>query len=114
MTQTPASVQSMKRLAFAFAIAGALPSVGASACTERAIDYGIVESVREVRVEAAPNQDTADLFEHAVKPRTADELLIRFDDGRALLLRPEETRRFRRGERVRILSSTTGARIDHE
>jgi hypothetical protein len=88
MTQTPASMQSMKKLAFAFAIAGALSSVGASACTERAIDYGIVESVREVRIEAAPNPDIADVFEHAVKPRTADELLIRVDDGRALLFAP--------------------------
>jgi hypothetical protein len=110
----------MKKLSLAFALAGALSAGAAPAAeyaphefdfSELAIDgaaHGIVESVREV----SRAQD--DLFEHALKPHTAQELLVRIDDGRAVLLQPQEMRAFHAGQRVRVISSTTGTRVEHE
>src|SRR5262245_31368873 len=63
---------------------------------------GIVESVREVplRAELAGLQN---VFEHAIKPETGDELVVRLDDGRMVTLVLDGAQRFRPGERVRVV-----------
>ena len=103
----------MRKLALALALAGAF-------CAARAADYappefdfnelGTVESVRQVPAV----EPLRDVFEHAVRPDTADELVIRIDDGRAVVLRQDEMRRFSAGQRVRLVSSTDGPRVEHE
>jgi hypothetical protein len=103
----------MKQLALALALSGALCAARAAEYAPQEFDFselGIVESVRQVPI-AAPLQD---VFEHAVKPETAHELVIRIDDGRAVVLRQDETRRFSPGQRVRLVSSTGGPRVEHE
>lgn len=108
----------MKKLSLAFALATAVSANAAEYApqefdfSELAIDglaHGIVESVREVS--RAPVQT---LFEHALKPDTTQELLVRIDDGRAVRLRPQELRSFQAGQRVRLVSSTTGTRVEFE
>lgn len=69
-------------------------------------ELGTVELVREVPLRD-PLRDT---LEHAVKPHTADEFLIRVDDGRALVLRQPELR-LSPGQRVRLTSSTRGVLV---
>lgn len=103
----------MKNLSFALALAGAIFPVYAAEYAPQEFDFtelGTVESVREILIV----DPLKDVFEHAVKPETADELLIRIDDGRAVVLRQSEMRRFAPGQRVRLLSSTTGPLLEHE
>ena len=108
---------SMKTLTAAIALSSAL--LGSAYAAEYApqefdfselalegVAYGIVESVREVPL-ATP-------FEHAIRPETASELVIRIDDGRAVTLRPMQMQRFSAGQRVRVVSETRGARVEHE
>jgi hypothetical protein len=63
---------------------------------------GIVESVREVPLRALSAQP-ADVLEHALNPETADELVVRLDDGRAVTVRLGARQGFQPGERVRLL-----------
>ena len=63
---------------------------------------GVVESVREVPLRARSAQP-ADVLEHALNPETADELVVRLDDGRAVTVRLEARQGFQPGERVRLL-----------
>jgi len=73
-------------------------------------ELGTVQSVREVPIlELLPN-----VFEHAVKPETVNELVIRADDGREVILRDEATQRFFAGERVRLEPGSRGPRVEHE
>jgi hypothetical protein len=106
-------MRSMNRIALTLAFAGALSTARAAEYAPQEFDFsglGTIESVREVPL-AAP---LADVFEHAVNPETADELVIRIDDGRAVVLREKEMQRFAPGQRVRLVSSSSGPRIVHE
>ena len=49
-----------------------------------------------------------------MKPQTVDELVIRIDDGRTVILHDEATQRFIAGQRVRLLSSSNGQRVEHQ
>jgi hypothetical protein len=103
----------MKKLTVVLALAGALSAVGAAEYAPQEFDFselGTVESVREMPV-VDPLRDA---FEHAVKPQTTDEVVIRIDDGRALVLRQDEMRRFAPGQRVRLVSGSSGARLERE
>jgi hypothetical protein len=103
----------MKKLILAFGLAGGLSGLGAAEYAPQEFDFselGTVESVREIELV----DPLLEAFEHAVRPRTADELVIRFDDGRAAVLRPGEARRFAPGQRVRLVSSSAGPRVEHE
>jgi hypothetical protein len=106
------TVQGMKRLVAALAFAGALSSALAADYAPQEFDFselGTVESVRQVPIlELLP-----DVFEHAVKPETVDEMLIRIDDGRTVILRDETMQHFVAGERVRLVSSNRGPRVEH-
>ena len=73
-------------------------------------ELGTVESVRQVPIlELLPN-----VFEHAVRPETVNELVIRVDDGREVILRDEAMQRFAVGERVRLEPGSRGQHVEHE
>jgi hypothetical protein len=61
---------------------------------------GVVESVREVPLDIHGFREA---IEHSINPQTAQELVVRLDDERAVTL-VEEVRRFAPGERVRIVA----------
>jgi hypothetical protein len=102
----------MKKLTVVVLAASALSMARAGECSPHEFDFselGTVETVHQVPIpELLPN-----VFEHAVKPQTFDELLIRTDDGRTVILRDEGLQRFVAGERVRLVSSTEGPRVQH-
>ncbi|HEY1287514.1 MAG TPA: hypothetical protein VGF58_04255 [Burkholderiales bacterium] len=100
----------MKNLIAAALATSALSMAGAAECSPQEFELGTVESVQQVQIlELLP-----DVFEHAVKPRTFDELLIRTDDGRTIVLRDEALQRFVEGQRVRLVSSSHGQRVQHQ
>ena len=74
---------------------------------------GIVESVREVQL-GSEQPGFVDAFEHALRPQTGEQLLIRLDDGRAVRVMENETQRLEAGQRVRIQSDTSGTRVERE
>lgn len=55
-----------------------------------------------------------DVFEHAVRPPTADRLLIRLDGGHWVALDAEGLQRFHPGQRVRVVSSGSSRRVEQE
>jgi outer membrane lipoprotein SlyB len=63
---------------------------------------GTVESVREVPLQAEP-AGLRDVLEHALNPDTAEQLVVRLDDGRALIIVLDGAQRFQPGERVRVV-----------
>ena len=107
----------MKKLVAASLLSGVLSAGYAADCVPQEFDFsalgnlGTVESIRQVPiVELLP-----DVFEHPVKAPTFDELvLIRTDDGHTVLLRDEAQERFVAGERVRLVSSNRGPRVEHQ
>ena len=109
----PYTVRWMKKLMVIVAAASAVSMAHAGECSAHEFDFselGTVESVHQVPIhELLPN-----VFEHAVKPQTLDELLIRTDDGRTVILRDEGLRHFVAGERVRLVSSGDGPRLQHQ
>ena len=72
---------------------------------------GIVESVHEVQL--ADPFGFPGVFEHAFKPPTADELLVRLDDGRAISVLHTGMRIFEAGQRVQVVPDPQGVRIEH-
>ena len=74
---------------------------------------GVVESVREIQLDGS-HSDLANVFEHPLKPMSAAQLVVRFDDGRAILLCEEDTQRLQPGQRVRVFSGTGGTRVQRE
>ena len=108
----------MKKLSLALALFGALAAGAAEYApqefnfgelADEGVAHGVIEAVREVSAARTP-----DFLEHALNPQTALELVVRIDDGRALLLRPQDMRSFGAGQRVRLVSSTTGTRVELE
>ena len=63
---------------------------------------GIVESVREVPLRKYP-AGLADVFEHAINPETAQEVVVRLGDERAMVVVQDGPRRFEPGERVLVV-----------
>jgi hypothetical protein len=88
-------------------LAATAPGIGyADSRAER----GIVESVREVRL--AEPFGFAGVFELALKPPTADELLVRLDDGQVITIVHTGTLMFEAGQRVRVVPDTRGPRVE--
>ncbi len=73
---------------------------------------GVVERVSVVRLAQDSASGPGEL-EHAYKPRTGAELVVRLDDGRAIRIRPRETKIFAPGERVLVVPDPTGVRLEH-
>ena len=103
----------MKKLTAVLILAGTLSAGHAADYAPQEFDFselGTVESVREVPVlELLPN-----VFEHAVRPETVKELVIRVDDGREVILLDEAMQRFVAGERVRLEPGSRRPRVEHE
>jgi hypothetical protein len=72
---------------------------------------GIVESVREVQL--ADPSGFPGVFEHALKPPTADGVLVRLDDGRAIRVVHTGIRLFEAGQRVHVVPDSKGVRVEH-
>lgn len=72
---------------------------------------GVVESVREVQL--ADPFGFPGVFELAFKPQTADELLVRLDDGQAISVVHTGMRIFEAGQRVQVVPGPEGVRIEH-
>jgi len=77
-----------------------LASLPAGASRAEAAECGVVENVREVPLSGDP---LADVFEHPIRVETVDELRVRLDDGRLVILVGDAAQRFRPGARVRLL-----------
>lgn len=103
----------MKKLAAVMILAGTLSAGYAAEYAPQEFDFselGTVEIIRQVpTLELLP-----DVFEHPLRPQTTDELVIRMDGGRTVILRDDAMQRFVAGERVRLLSSSRGPRVEHE
>jgi outer membrane lipoprotein SlyB len=103
----------MKQLTTVLILAGTLSTGYAADYAPQEFDFselGTVESVRHVEIlELLPN-----VFEHAVRPETVNELVIRVDDGREVILRDEPMQHFVAGERVRLEPGSRGPRVEHE
>src|ERR1044071_3545445 len=112
-TPRPYIVRCMKKLTAVLILAGSLSAGDAANCAPQECDFselGAVDSIRQLPIlELLPN-----VFEHAVKPQTIGELVIRTDDGRTVILHDEATQRFVAGQRVRLVSSSHGHRVEHE
>ena len=63
---------------------------------------GIVESVREVPLRKYP-AGLAEVFEHAINPETAQEVVVRLGDERAMVVVQDGPRRLEPGERVLVV-----------
>src|SRR5437762_3212291 len=104
----------MKKIFSAIAIAAAVTSAHAGPYAPQEFDFsellGTVESVHQVPLE----DRMPDTLQHALKPESVDQLTVRLDDGRAVIVPQEELQRFARGQRVRLLGSANGVRIEHE
>ncbi len=103
----------MKKLVAVSFLAGTLAMAHAAEYAPQEFDFselGTVQSVRQVQVmDLLPN-----VLEHAVRPETLNELVIRGDDGREVTLRDEATHRFVAGERVRLEPGSRGPRVEHD
>jgi len=103
----------MKNVTAALILAATLSTTYAAEYAPQEFDFselGTVESVREVPVlELLPN-----VFEHAVRPETVKELVIRVDDGREVILLDEAMQRFVAGERVRLEPGSRRPPVEHE
>lgn len=71
---------------------------------------GIVERVRDVPVGKYP-PELADVFEHAINPETAQQVVVRLGDERAIVVVQDRTRRFQPGEHVLLVREGDGTRL---
>jgi hypothetical protein len=88
-------------------LAGTAPGIS---CAGPSADRGIVESVREVQL--AEPLGFPGVFELAIKPPTADELLVRLDDGKVMTIVHTGTPMFQAGQRVRVVPDPRGPRVE--
>jgi len=104
----------MKKLPVAIVLAAAMSGAYANPHAPQEFDFselGTVESVRQVEVVRQP---LADVFEHAVRADTGAQLQIRLDSGRGIMLVEGGMQRFEAGQRVRVVSGSTGTRVSYE
>ena len=104
----------MRKILSTILLGTALTSAYAGRYAPQEFDFsellGTIENVTSVPLD----NPLPDAFEHALEPERLDQLTVRLDDGRALIVPQEEMQRFARGQRVRLVGSTTGVRIEHE
>jgi hypothetical protein len=72
--------------------------------------YGIVESVREVPLGKYP-AGLAEVFEHAINPETAQEVVVRLGDERAIVVVQDGPRHFEPGQRVLVVRDADRTRV---
>ena len=73
---------------------------------------GVVESVREVPLAEDPAAFPG-VLEHAYKPRTGEEILVRLDDGRAIAVVQTGMQIFQPGQRVFVVPGGKRPRVEH-
>jgi hypothetical protein len=106
----------MKRI-FIGALVAAAASTATAAASPFGADYGlgeadgIVESVREVPPGKYP-AGLAEVFEHAINPKTAQELVVRLGDERAIVVVQDGPRHFQPGQRVLVVRDADGTRVE--
>lgn len=96
----------MKRIVIAALLAA---TASAAHAQEFGFDevHGVVESVREVSPRNYP-AGLAEVFEHAINPETAQEVVVRLADERAIVVVQDGPRRFEPGERVLVARDGNG------
>lgn len=82
-----------------------------SARADDCVAIGIVESVREVKLDTAPVALT-EVFEHALRPDTGDELVVRLKDGRTISVIRDSMQLFQPGQHVLIIRHGANVRIE--
>lgn len=112
-TARPYTVLCMKKLIAVSLAASTLAMAHAADYAPREFDFselGTVEIVRQVPIlDLLP-----DVFEHSIKPETVDEVVVRVDDGREVILREDDKQRFVAGERVRLKPGNHRPGVEHE
>jgi hypothetical protein len=88
-------------------LAGAAPGIGHAGAPAAC---GIVESVREV--ELAEPFGFAGVRELSSKPSTADELVVRLDDGQVIKVVNTGMQLFEAGQRVQVVADWRGTRLE--
>jgi hypothetical protein len=103
------------KLGMALVIAGV--AFGAtSAARSQDFDFGdanqegIVESVREVPIPRDMHSFDPEVLEHAVRPATAEEAVIRLDGGELITI--HQTTSLRTGQRVRVVVTGSRAHVE--
>jgi len=71
---------------------------------------GIVESVREVTIPRDMHSFDPEVLEHAVRPATAEEAVIRLDGGELITI--HRTPSLHRGQRVRVVVTGSQAHVE--
>ena len=112
----------MKKLLTALSLAASLAACatahgqGGDVNARPGVKLGTVESVELVRTERDIHafEETLEL---RIKPEVTEQLVIRLDEGGAVIVTVKGAQRFEAGERVRVVSQTYGPygpRVEHE
>lgn len=96
-----------RSLFIAALLAGTTPGIGYAGPSS---SRGIVESVRDVQL--AEPFGFPGVLELAFKPSTADELLVRLDDGQVIRVVHTGMRIFEAGQRVHVVADPHGTRVE--
>ena len=75
---------------------------------------GTVETVREVPVPRDLHEFDASLFEHSVRPESAEELVVRLDTGPLVVFSEPKAQRLLAGQRVRVHLNGSLVRVERE
>ena len=86
-------------------VIAALLATTASAAHAQA--HGVVETVREVPLRKYP-AGLAEVFEHPINPETAQEVVVRLADERAIVVVQDGPRRVEPGEPVLVARDGNG------
>jgi hypothetical protein len=100
-------MQTFRWLFIAALLANALPGVGYAGPSAA---RGVVESVGEVPLPEPFG--FPGIFELTFKPSTADELVVRLDDGQVIRIVHTGAWMFEPGERVQVLVHPYGTRVE--
>jgi hypothetical protein len=99
-------------------LAGAAFGVAAAPYAPHEFDFneldtlGMVESVREVAIPRDLHAFDPEVLEHKLRPETTDEAVIRLDAGEVITVQQGSLPRLRPGQRVRVLPTGTGTRVE--
>jgi hypothetical protein len=75
---------------------------------------GTVESVREVPVPRDLHAFDPAIFEHSVRPESAEELVVRLDTGPLVIFSERKAQRLSAGQRVRVHLDGSLVRVERE
>jgi hypothetical protein len=75
---------------------------------------GTVESVREVPAARDLHAFDPAIFEHSVRPESAEELIVRLDTGPLVVFSAKQARRLSAGQRVRVHLDGSLVRVERE